>query len=405
MPLIFLLVTGCGGGSNGSSTPSSTSALAGNTIASVAPNVQPIVVDAGPAANGTNSLFTSVTICSPGNSSNCQTIDHVLVDTGSSGLRIMASVLPSSFVLPQQADSTGNAYAECAQFVDGYTWGPVKIADVKIANERALSVPIQLIGDPAFSVVPNSCSDTGPAENTVASFGANGVLGVGVAKQDCGNFCAASATPGSYYVCSGSSCSETAQALVLQVQNPVWMFANDNNGVIIELPAISSEGAASVNGVLVFGIGTQSNNGLGAAQVFTVDPNTGAVATLFNNTLYSDSLFDTGSTAFYFSGQTIPVCGQQDFYTPGFYCPSSTLHYTASIRGTNDASSVIPFDIANAHDLVSSHPGYTAFNNIASPIGHRGSFIWGLPAFFGRNVFMAIEGQNTSVGAGPYFAF
>ena len=37
-----------------------------------------------------NGLFTSVTICVPGTSS-CQTLDGVLVDSGSSGLRLLAS--------------------------------------------------------------------------------------------------------------------------------------------------------------------------------------------------------------------------------------------------------------------------------------------------------------------------
>jgi hypothetical protein len=33
------------------------------------------------------------------------------------------------------------------------------------------------------------------------------------------------------------------------------------------------------------------------------------------------------------------------------------------------------------------------------------SFDWGLPFFFGRTVFTAIEGMSTPGGTGPYFAF
>nr|WP_249193126.1 DUF3443 family protein [Burkholderia cenocepacia] len=40
--------------------------------------------------NAQNVLYTSVTICMPG-TSNCQTIDNVLVDTGSFGLRLFNS--------------------------------------------------------------------------------------------------------------------------------------------------------------------------------------------------------------------------------------------------------------------------------------------------------------------------
>ena len=57
-------------------------------------------MDAGPPVLATgpngfisdNIAFVSVTLCAPGGT-NCQTIDHVQVDTGSVGLRIQASVL------------------------------------------------------------------------------------------------------------------------------------------------------------------------------------------------------------------------------------------------------------------------------------------------------------------------
>src|SRR5581483_9230831 len=65
-------------------------------------NTQQIVVNAGPAGNYFNGAFTSVTICAPG-TSNCQTVDGVLVDTGSSGLRVLSSAL--SLNLSPQTDS------------------------------------------------------------------------------------------------------------------------------------------------------------------------------------------------------------------------------------------------------------------------------------------------------------
>src|ERR1700681_941671 len=84
LALSFYL-TACGGGGSGSS---------GGSTPPVVPtinNVQPVVVDSGPSLNGqpigaNDELFTTITICIPGTST-CQSIDHVLVDTGSSGLR------------------------------------------------------------------------------------------------------------------------------------------------------------------------------------------------------------------------------------------------------------------------------------------------------------------------------
>jgi hypothetical protein len=80
----FLLLTiGCGGGSTSGNNHLSTSS---------GQNVQPIAVNSGPLNNYANGVFTSVTVCVPGSGS-CQTINDVLVDTGSSGLRILSSVL------------------------------------------------------------------------------------------------------------------------------------------------------------------------------------------------------------------------------------------------------------------------------------------------------------------------
>jgi len=156
---------GCGGGSN--STPGN------NSIAPPAQNVQAVAVNSGPTGNYLNGLFTSVTVCLPANASDCQTVNDVLVDTGSVGLRVLASAM--TLPLPQQTTGSASPIAECNQFQDGYTWGPVKIANIKIAGEQANSVPVQVIGDPAFSSVPTSCTNTGlVSEDTLQSLGANG---------------------------------------------------------------------------------------------------------------------------------------------------------------------------------------------------------------------------------------
>ena len=400
---LLVMLAACGGGGGTSTNAGVAEPPPTNTIAAAAPNVQPVTVDPGPA-NTANSLFTTVTVCVPGGG-RCVAVDHVLVDTGSNGLRVMASVLPSSFSLPQQTGSGGVPVAECAQFVDGYSWGPVKIADVKIAGEQAAAVPVHIIGDPSYASVPASCSSSGPAENTVDSFGANGVLGVGVFQHDCGDVCATVAAPGNYYLCDGGGCQPTQQPLAQQVQNPVALFANDNNGVIVELPPIPATGAATLTGALVFGIGTQPNNGLGAAQVLRASPSTGNVVTVYKNRIYNTSVFDTGSTEFFFADAAIPICADQDLYAPGFYCPPATLNLAATVRGVDNFTANLNFAVANAHNLFADHPQNVAFDNLALPSGQAGGFIWGLPIFYGRSIFVAIENRNTSAGAGPYFAF
>src|SRR6266516_776065 len=106
-----------------------------NTISASGTNVEPIVVNAGPAGNYANGVFTSVTVCVP-STSNCQTISGVLVDTGSYGLRLLSSSGGGALTLtlPQQTDASGNSIGECAEFVSGFTWGSVATADLQIAG-------------------------------------------------------------------------------------------------------------------------------------------------------------------------------------------------------------------------------------------------------------------------------
>lgn len=395
----LLFAAGCGGGNNKTTT------VGNNTITPPASsnNVVPIVVNAGPAsAPETNLAYVSVTVCVPGSATNCQTIDNIQVDTGSEGLRILSSVLTAP--LPQQTDSSGNAIAECAQFADGYTWGPMAVADVKLGGEQANSVPVQVIGGGSgnLTAVPSTCANTGTAEDTVDALGANGILGIGPFRQDCGSGCGdtdLTKNPGFYYTCPSSGCTQAAVTLTQQSQNPVWMFPTDNNGTIIELPAIASGGAATVNGSLVFGIGTQANNSLGNATVLILD-NSGNFTTTFKGTPYTQSFLDSGSNALFFldSATTgIPECTSPN---TGFYCPASPQFLSAVDQGLNGTSATVNFSIVSANTLSATA---NAFNNIGGP--NPNSFDWGLPFFYGRNVFTGIEGQSTAVGVGPLFAF
>ena len=156
-------------------------------------NTAPLVVDGGPTVNGTsvgyvNGAYATVTVCTPGTTT-CQSIDHVLVDTGSVGLRVLSSAL-GSVALPGQDASDGNPMAECFVRPDGYAWGPVALAHVQVAGEIATSLPVQVIAAAGFSAAPPSCTGqtAGGALSTVSALKANGILGIGLWVQDCGSF-------------------------------------------------------------------------------------------------------------------------------------------------------------------------------------------------------------------------
>src|SRR5271165_670218 len=126
-----IVVVGCGGGS-----PPKGSGGNPNPIPTPTSNVAAAIVSSGPAgSNSINTLYTSVTLCVPGSTTSCQTIDDIEIDTQSSGLRIFASVL--TLALPAKLNANGSTLVECAQFADGFSWGPLTIADMTIANESA----------------------------------------------------------------------------------------------------------------------------------------------------------------------------------------------------------------------------------------------------------------------------
>ncbi len=378
----------CGSSSSSSSTSTAST------------NVLQVVVNGGPTNNALNQLFATVTICVPG-TSNCQTISGILVDTGSVGLRVLSSVLTQQLQLPQQTGAGGAPVVECLPFVDGFTWGPVQTADVKIAGETASNIPIQVIGVDKFPTIPTSCSSQGTSEETLTDLNANGILGLGLFPDDCGLGCTltGSTNPGLYYSCpTPASCVVTTEAEASQVQNPVSHFAIDNNGVVIQLPSVPSGGAASVAGTLTFGIGTQSNNALGSAKVFTLDGSFN-FGTTFNGVAYPSSFIDSGSNGVFFldSATTgLPNCS----LSTGFYCPTTLTSLSATQRGLNGTSNVVAFNAGNV-DRVNA-----TFSALAEATGSNpGGFDWGLPFFYGRTVFTAIYGRSTPGGTGPFWAY
>ena len=386
LAVLFTLALGCGGGSSPKV----------NTITSTGQNVATVSVNSGPTGNYVDGAFVSVTVCAP-SSTTCQTVPDVLVDTGSSGLRILATALTVSL---SQQNGTNGPVAECLPFISGFTWGPVQTADVQIAGERASGVPIQVISEATFPV-PSGCKRNGVSIDTLDTLGANGLLGVGLAAPDCGSACTVTGAgnPGLYYECPSSGCAVAAQAIAEQVQNPVAMFATDNNGVILELPAVSAP-AATLSGSLVFGIGTQSNNALKGATVYTADQ-FGNFTTTYKTASYPNSFIDSGSNGYFFldsAATGLPNCGTDT----GFYCPTSTQNLTATTEGANGASGSVSFSVANAETLFAIQSN-SVFGDLGGPGGN--GFDWGLPFFFGRNVYVAIEGKPTPGGVGPYWAY
>lgn len=283
--------------------------------------------------------------------------------------------------------SAGPAVAECIQYVIGYSWGSVRSADIKLGGETASNARIQVIADPAVPAAPSACSMGSPAQNNPQSLGANGSIGISNFAQDCGQGCSVQASNGWYYSCTGGACSPLAVSIANQVWNPVAKFSVDNNGTIISLPSVSSSGATQVNGTLTFGIGTQANNGVGSATVLTLDSTYGEFSSSVNGTAYPGSFIDSGSNGLLYGTNLFATCNS----FVGFYCPSSP-QAQSGVLDPNGVNLSVNFTVGNPEQLLASNSSITADAELAGP--GFGGVDWGLPFFFGRNIYTAIEGTN-----------
>ena len=399
---LLLTLAACGGGGSGGA-----STAAPGTMATFPPsmaklsdaNVVPVMVQAGPGRNA-NIPYVSVTVCQP-LTNQCKTIDNVMLDTGSTGLRLFASQLQAAptLALPAHSAHGSSTVSECAQFLTMVAWGQVHVADVVMGGERAPAVPVQLMEEES-TTLPAACGSTPMVATTTTAhtqaLHANGILGVGLFSNDAQI----------YFDCTTPSAAclfvpDKSQ----QVQNPVGFFPTDNNGIAIQLPALPSQGVSVAQGYLIFGVGTQANNQLGTASVVPVDPNSGYFTTTYRGVALPHSFIDSGSNGLFFNDPVVFTngCGAG---ASGFYCPSAPQNLSASLA--LDASSAsVAFTIDNASALFA--PGTNvAFNNLGGPISNT-FFDWGLPFFFGRTVFTIMEGgQANTVGgirAGPFYAF
>ena len=422
--LLLGLLSGCGGGNS-----SETRIIGGDVEAVVdqpqGPNTLEIVVDNGPGPDGGFSIgaanlpYVSVKVCAPGSSTACVTVDHVFLDTGSIGLRLLRSAVAGLALPAVQGGAGGQGrVVECYPFVVGAVWGPVARADVSLGGETAASLPIQLIDDmePRVAEPSPDCLDAanGQLLASATSLQAKGVLGVGMLSYDCGLACESGDYLGGYtlyYACSNAStCTPLAVPAEEQVANPVSALAVNNNGTILVLPALSATGAPVARGRLVLGIGTQSNNQLPlSATVLHVEtdpfsPSYLYLATTVGGKRFPYSYIDSGSNGLFFDDATLAGACLGSGGGGAWFCPATLQPRTAEIRSPSGALAQVEFAIGNADVLFST--ANTAFANLGGSAGaaNEGAFVWGLPFFYGRAVYTSIWGQALSA-SGPWYAF
>jgi len=382
----MLFISGCngGGGSSGSSSQSANNQL-------------PVVVDRGVNESAPlNRPFVTVTLCVPGTNT-CQTIDHVLLDSGSDGLRVPASVLANRSSYPQLMSPTSQPLYTCANYAAGYDFGSVNTADVKLGGLTAKAVPFQIIDDSQPQIgIPDSCNSSGSYFDFVAA-GQNAIVGIRnwVYDED------------RSYTCNDGGCTEINNLPEsMLIGSPIIRIPGNNNGASIQFPSVPANGAQSFIGVLTIGINTQANNSIGSdvSLLYTRD-------SLFKasyNNVNQASTFDSGTPYIIFTDNGIPLCNAGA--AEGFYCPVSPMLINAvfsNFDGGNQVNAsyllqnpLIYYDNAVANNTLLPYAGApcSGCESFADSI-----FLWGLPYFYGKTIYSGFPGVVINGESQPPF--
>ena len=96
----------------------------GSSTSTVAKPI-PISIGSGMNGSGINTMYVSITFVPKDQTgTNCQTIDNIILDTGSFGLKINKSALPESFIasLTRVKQLMMKRFYACNTFGSGYVF-------------------------------------------------------------------------------------------------------------------------------------------------------------------------------------------------------------------------------------------------------------------------------------------
>ena len=347
--------------------------------AAEAPNV--VTLTMRTPHSGFNRMLVHVTICVPGTQS-CATIDDVMVDTGSTGLRLEASAVPFWLRLPPVLGPDRKSLAECLRFVADDAWGPLDRADLHIGGVTAWGLPIQIIGDRA-ALQPASCprSQVNPTSN--------GTLGIGTHLTDCQGECRQSVAEPIYFQCQEGYCDplEGPVAEAYRLPNPVSFFDRHDNGVVFDLPDVAGQGMLDSRGTLTIGVGTEDDDRLGSAAIVKLDDR-GRFTTLYGGRDYPDSYIDSGTETYIVPDDALPRCRG----TSWAFCVVPDVTREAVVMGHDGARTVMPFRVGDYAQI--RQRGFGASAEIAvAAMPRSGAFVWGAPFFLGKRVAVVLEGR------------
>ncbi len=366
-------------------------ASAGSTALPEAPNV--VALRVRTPHGGFNRLVVRITLCEPG-TDRCAAVDDVMVDTGSTGLRLEASALPPWLRLPAFLGPDGAPLAECLRFLHDQAWGPLVRADLRIGGLAAADLPVQVIDDGDRSE-PVGCPPSGVRPTS------NGTLGIGTHLWDCGGDCEQDPEHPAYFSCGDGGCAPVRGrvAPAYRVPNPASRFPGHDDGMVIDLPATPPDGAEEVAGTLSFGVG--AGDLVGTAPLHL--DGTGRFATLYGGRTYPDSYIDSGTETLILADERLPRC-------PGMgwaFCAAPALRRNAVMVGRDGMRIPVAFDVGDYRRIRDRRSGASAGIAVAAEAS-TAAFVWGAPFFLGRRIALVLDGRavpGLPGLEGPFYAF
>lgn len=402
--LIPLILTACGGGGTNSNMGN------GNypqTCTPTPPNITLttnqvlIAVEQMPALNGSESTinipYTTVTVCNP-NTAQCIAVPHVLVDTGSYGLRILDSALTGLNLPNVRSTSSNTPLYECAYFINNFTFGAIVSGNITLGNlSTTTPTSFQLI---------DTTGNNGPC-NTSGSFnsgsqqalGANGIIGIGNLTDDSSgaNYYTSQSPTSSWQLTATPSTNSSGL-----VVNPVLQFSSpNNNGTLMTMLPVS-QSACSAYGTLSMGLGSNNLSGLTMigtdqyGQINATVPTPG----LYPGTTLTGSFVDSGSNEI-FVDLTLKQSNFGNNSSPNYlYQPSNPTPISFTLSNPNNSAQSFQSSFTVTDPTSAFNNNFNAIPGYAGPENAKALDL-GFPYFYGHSIAYLIAGQTASSYTGP----
>jgi hypothetical protein len=178
------------------------------------------------------------------------------------------------------------------------------------------------------------------------------------------------------------------------------------------MPSVAQAGVPTLTGTVTFGIGTQANNSLTAANTLPLTTSSsnrgpGLLTATYKSKALTQSFIDSGSNDYFFIDTTLNPC--TDTGLIAFYCPVSPVLLSPVMTATNGTTASGAFTLYSPLNVSGSSnvaPGLGINPTLVTPpLPFANSFDFGMPFFFGRSIYTAIEGRQAGSVQGPYVAF